>query len=90
MTVLWMPTICWLQNQFVGIYGDFSVHRIGHQYLEVVTKTNSKLAHVVRMVVDSILPHAEIGPNDHRKDAPPFITSKVYGFVVLYSEMFFS
>ena len=24
------------------------------------------------MVVDSILPHAECGPNDHRKDAPPF------------------
>ena len=27
---------------------------------------------MVRMVVDSILPHAECGPNDHRKDAPPF------------------
>ena len=25
------------------------------------------------MVVASILPHAESGPNDHRKDAPPFI-----------------
>ena len=24
------------------------------------------------MVVDSILPHAECGPNDHRKDAPPY------------------
>ena len=32
-----------------------------------------KLGCVVRMVVDSILPHAECGPNDHRKDAPPFI-----------------
>jgi len=32
-----------------------------------------KLGCVVRMVVDSILPHAEIGPNDHRKDAPSFI-----------------
>ena len=30
----------------------------------------SKLGCVVRMVVDSILSHAEIGPNDHRKDAP--------------------
>ena len=28
---------------------------------------------VVRMVIDSMLPHAESGPNDHRKDAPPFI-----------------
>ena len=26
------------------------------------------------MVVDSLLAHAECGPNDHRKDAPPFIT----------------
>ena len=24
------------------------------------------------MVVDSMLPDAESGPNDHRKDAPPF------------------
>ena len=32
-----------------------------------------KLGCVVRMVVDSILPHAESGPNGHRKDAPPFI-----------------
>ena len=32
----------------------------------------SKLGCVVRMVVDSILPHAKSGPNDHRKDAPCF------------------
>ena len=32
-----------------------------------------KLGCVVRMVVDSILPHAKSGPNDHRKDAPLFI-----------------
>ena len=31
-----------------------------------------KLGCVVRMVVDSILLHAESGPNDHRKDAPLF------------------
>ena len=30
----------------------------------------SKLGCVVRMVIDSILLHAECGPNDHRKDAP--------------------
>ena len=35
-------------------------------------KLFSKLGCVVRMVVDSILPHAESGPNDHRKDALPF------------------
>ena len=33
-----------------------------------------KLGCVVRMVVDSMLPHAESRPNDHRKDAPLFIT----------------
>ena len=32
----------------------------------------TELERVVRMVVDSILPHAECGPNDHRRDAPPF------------------
>jgi len=32
---------------------------------------HTKLGYVVRMVVDSILPHAECGQNDHRKDAPP-------------------
>ena len=32
----------------------------------------NKLGCVVRTVVDSILPHAECGPNNHRKDAPPF------------------
>ena len=32
-----------------------------------------KLGCVLRMVVDSILPNAKFGPNDHRKDAPPFI-----------------
>ena len=36
---------------------------------------------VVRMVVDSILPDAECGPNDHRKDAPPFINSKNFGIL---------
>ena len=28
---------------------------------------------VFAMVVVSILPHAEFGPNEHRKDAPHFI-----------------
>ena len=40
------------------------------------TPFRSKLGRVVRMVVDSILPHGEFGPNDHRKDAPPFRTFK--------------
>ena len=31
-----------------------------------------KVGCVVVMVVVSILPHAEFGPNDHRQDAPHF------------------
>ena len=44
-------------------------------YIEVLGKCRwpYKLGCLVRMVVDSILPHAVSGPNDHRKDAPPFI-----------------
>ena len=37
-----------------------------------VRADHPKLGYVVRMVVASILPHPESGPNDHRKDAPPF------------------
>jgi len=29
------------------------------------------------MVIDSILPHAESGSNDHRKDAPQFINTEI-------------
>ena len=35
--------------------------------------SSGKLGCVVKMVVDSILPHAESGLNGHRKDASPFI-----------------
>ena len=35
---------------------------------------NCKVGRVFPMVVVSILPHAEFGPNDHREDAPHFIT----------------
>ena len=33
---------------------------------------SSKVGCVFPMVVVSILPHAEFGPNDHREDAPHF------------------
>ena len=32
-------------------------------------------------VVDSILPHVECGPNDYRKDAPPFT---IYHFTAIF------
>ena len=37
-----------------------------------------KLGCVVRMVVDSILPHAESGPNDHRKRIPVYRNNYTY------------
>ena len=40
-----------------------------------IWKRRPKLGCVVRMVVDSILSHAECGPNDHRKDASLFTCS---------------
>ena len=45
-----------------------------------------KLGCVVRMVVDSLLPHAKSGPNDHRKDAPPFSFLKLF-FVEAENEL---
>ena len=36
--------------------------------------TNCKVGCVILMVVVSILPHAEFGPNDHQKDASDFKT----------------
>ena len=45
---------------------------VHQEVLSYHTKKTVKLGCVVRMVVDSILPLAESGPNDHRKDALPF------------------
>ena len=44
----------------------------------IASGSYGKLGCVERMVVDSILPHAECGPNDHRKDAPPFMNQLVF------------
>ena len=38
---------------------------------KILLSKTSKLECVVRMAVDSILPHAEFGPNGLRKEAPP-------------------
>ena len=38
----------------------------------IIPRYAGKLWCVERMVVDSILPHAEFGANDHREDAPHF------------------
>ena len=53
--------------------GRASAHSGWFRILQCVC--NRKRGCVVRMVVDSILPHAEFGPNDHRKDAPLFMNA---------------
>ena len=42
---------------------------------------------MVRIFVDSILPHAECEQNDHRKDAPPFIICRNVGDGCLYLQI---
>ena len=42
----------------------------------LLLEQRSKVGCVFPMVVVSILPHAEFGPNDHRKDALHFNTEK--------------
>ena len=37
-------------------------------------RSKTKVGSILLMVVVSMLPHAEIGGNDHREDAPQFIT----------------
>ena len=66
----------------------FNFYRFQEDRMFVVTWTKIpyifliyKLGCVVRMVVVSMLPHAECGPNDRRKDAPPFtIYQSVFGY----------
>ena len=38
-----------------------------------VGESANKVGCILPMVVGSILPHAEFGPNHHREDAPHFI-----------------
>ena len=38
---------------------------------------NCKVGCVFAMIVVSILPHAELGPNDHRDDEPHFTWTKI-------------
>ena len=39
---------------------------------ELISLLIGEVGCVVVVVIVSILPHAEIGPNDHRQDAPHF------------------
>ena len=59
-------------RHYQKIYG-FSENLLLVNLFGILLVSLSKLGCVVRMVVDSILLHAESGPNDHQKDAPLFI-----------------
>ena len=56
----------------ITIWEIFNFGSIPWNKGKIEHQIDSKLGRVVRMVVDSILPNAEFGPNDQRKDAPPF------------------
>ena len=40
-------------------------------------RAKSKAECVFRMAVDSMLPHAEFGPNDHREDSPTLVATSI-------------
>ena len=50
----------------------------------------TKLGCAVRMVVDSILPHAESGPNGHGKDAPQFTQFREFFIKVRFHYILYS
>ena len=88
MDVVLALTIEWYDKRLVwGLYDYTKEYAIPIKTIEVSsnhiwtprnaifntsTLTSYKLGCVVRMVVNSILPHAEYGPNNHREDAPLF------------------
>ena len=47
-----------------------------------------KLGCVVRMIVDSLLPHAEFGQNDHRKHASPFRANSIRNITFYFKPIF--
>ena len=53
-------------------------------------KLRNKIGRVVKMVVDSILLHAECRTNDHRKDAPAFSNKILLYHVIIPKHKFLS
>jgi len=67
------PGLLW-PDQTSG--GQGKVHKLA-------LRLPDKVEFVVPMIVVSILPHAEFGPNDHREDAPHF-SIRVLGSPIHY------
>ena len=68
-----------ISGKILSSYKRLSLAKTSQNYNMILNYVASmtELGCVVRMVVDSILLHAEYGPNDHRKDAPPFIRRSI-------------
>ena len=49
---------------------------------EMLFKAESDRATNRNYTVDSILPHAEFGPNDYREGAPPVYSSDFFHFIL--------
>ena len=62
-----------LYNIVIGPEFRMEQYRDDGYHEHALQQNLAKLGCVLRMVVDSVLRHAESGPNDHRKDTPPFI-----------------
>ena len=61
----------------------------GRLLLVDFSKLFCKVKCVLPMVVDSMLPHAEFGPNDHREDAPHFrISSGKLNLLKIWKKLF--
>ena len=61
--------------------------------IQVIYQVSSKVEYVFRsssmrstMVVVSMLPHAEYGPNDHREDVPYFINGSILQFLLKWNQ----
>ena len=61
-----------IENLFSDIDSESEQRHSVHEPIFSHKNNKNKLGCVVRMVIDSILFHAECEPNDHRKDAPLF------------------
>ena len=61
---------CWWQNQYIADF--FNQPSPSPVTMIIIVWNLSKVGRVFVMVIVSILPHAEFGPNNHLEDTPHF------------------
>ena len=69
-----------LEAEIQKMRKELEKQRIDTEKVKVCQEITNKVECVFPIVVDSMLPHAEFGPNDHRKDAPRFTTRNILIF----------